>query len=168
MPLALILGMMALSGFAAYQGVQQQNKIMDAQAKMAKNNAKVAEWEGERAQEVAQEKAKEHRRQVAQMIGKQRAAMGASGIVADEGTFADLVGDTAYQGKLDELAILHEGDMEAWRAKVSAGNYKAQAGIYKGSKQNPYLNTGLAVMGSGMQGMNYYNTFKNSGSGGGK
>ena len=156
-----IIGLIILSGLlsagsAAYsQSVQ--NRQLKYQAKVAENNAVAAGYEAEYAKEQAQKNAQTHRDQVAKLLGKQRAAMGASGLVADTGSFMDVELDTIGQGKLDELAILHEGDLEAWRAKVGATNERAQATLYRNSTSSPLM---AGLMSGAQQGLNYYTMYK--------
>lgn len=152
----LVLSLFSAAGSSGY-GQYLQNKQLKYQAKVAENNAVAAGYEAEYAKEQAQKDAQNHRDQVAKLLGKQRAAMGASGMVADTGSFLDLELDTVSQGKMDELAILHEGDLEAWRAKVGASNQTAQAQLYRNSMGSP-LAAGL--MSGIQQGVGYYSMYK--------
>lgn len=146
-----------LAGVSAYTAQKSANKRLDYQSKVAKNNAIIADYQGKHAKGVALKKAQLQQRQTAAFVGKQRAAMGSSGLVADEGTFLDLTLDTTEQGNLDELAILHEGDMEAWRAEISGGNYVAQSELYNISKTDPGQAGGISLMsGVADAGIGYY------------
>lgn len=151
----------AMSAYGMYQGQQAANIQADYQAQIADNNATAARYEGEYAKEAATKAALEQRQKTAAAIGKQRAAMGATGIVADEGTFLDLTLDTAEQGKLDELAILHEGDMQAWQAEIGANNYTAQGELYRASKASPFMAAAPKLLtGASNTGLNYYAAIK--------
>lgn len=150
----------AVSAAGAYSQQKSANAQAKFQAKVAENNALAAQYEGEYAKEAAAKAAKEQRQKTAQIIGRQRAAMGASGIVADEGTFLDLTLDSATQGKLDELAILHEGDMEAWKAEITAGNYAAQGELYRSSQSSPMMAAAPALLSGVSKGIGYYNAMK--------
>lgn len=155
--LAVMAVSTAMSAMSSMQSQKAQNAQLEYQAKVSENNAVAAKYEGQYAKDVAAKEAKQQRLRTAQIIGKQRAAMGASGVVVDEGTFLDVTLDSVHQGKLDELAILHEGDMEAWRAEVNADNYNAQATANRMGKSSP-VTAGLM---SGMQtGMSYYMAYK--------
>ena len=159
--LALGLASTAFSAVGAYQHQKAANRQADYNAQIARNNALAAEYEAQYAKESAAEKAKEQKRKTAGIIGSQRAAMGASGVVADEGTFLNLTLDSAEQGKLDELAILHEGDKEAWRAEINADNYTAQSQMYSMSKSSPFMTAAPILMsGAAKTGLNYYSMVK--------
>lgn len=156
--LAMAAAGTAISAYSAYSSQKATNKRLGYQAKVAENNALAAKYEGDYAKEQSRIKAKHHRQKVAQAVGKQRAAMGATGIVADEGAFLDLELDTIEQGKLDELAILHEGDKDAWRANIGAANHQAQAGLHRASTSSAGLAAAPELMsGAANVGMNYYN-----------
>jgi len=153
---------------AANQQAQYESDMADYEEKVAENNALAAQYEAQHAREEAAEKAKQHRQQVSVLLGKQRAGMGATGAMADEGSFMDLSLETVEQGKLDELAILHEGDLEAWRANVRGMNYQAQAGLHAGASsfasskiKSPSSGALSAGLISGARtGLGYYSTFK--------
>jgi multidrug efflux pump subunit AcrA (membrane-fusion protein) len=141
----------AMSGFSAYKQQEAANAQADYQAKVAENNAKTAEYEAAYAEAAAEQKAMEQRRRTQSFLSRQRAAMGASGLQVDSGTFLDIQLDTVTQGKLDEMAILHEGDLGAWRANVQAENYRSQAKLYKGSKSDPFTSGLLTGAVGGLQ-----------------
>jgi hypothetical protein len=94
--------------------------------------------------------------------------MGASGAVVDSGSFLDLTLDTAKQGELDAMALLHEGKMQAWRSRVQGSNFTAQSDLYKSSKTNPFLAAGGTLLeGAGRAGFGYYQMTGGGGLGGG-
>jgi hypothetical protein len=140
----------------AYTQQRARNKQLRYQAQVARNNATIAKYEGRYAKEAAQRKATKQQKIKAGVISKQRAAMGASGLVADEGSFLDLTLDTAELGKLDELAILHEGDIEAWKSEITEKSAEAQAGMFEASRVSPFLAATSALMtGVAQTGMGY-------------
>jgi len=147
------------TGASAY-GQMQQTKAANAQAdfqsKVAANNAQTAEMEAKYAEQQGERNAEAQRRRTAVMIGAQRAKMGASGAVVDTGSFLDLTLDTAKQGELDAMALLEEGQLEAWRARIQGGNFQAQSKLYGMSKTNPYIGAaGTLLQGAGQAGMGY-------------
>lgn len=146
-----LLGSIASAAFGAVGAVQQanaQNAMAEYNAKVAENNAKVMEQEGAYARAQAARNADEKRRETARIIGAQRAKMGASGAVVDSGSFLDLTLDTAEGGELDAMALLQEGDMQAWRAQLQAGNYYNEASQARASK----VNSGSVLAGSLLSG----------------
>lgn len=154
---------LGLSAVGAVQQTEAANAAADAQSKIAANNAQIAENEARYAEGVADKNAQVKRRQTAQLIGTQRAAMGASGAVVDEGSFMDITLDTAQQGELDAMALLDEGDRAAWRARSNADNFSAQSSIYANSKASPLASvTGSLLQGAGQIGSNWYRMTKKS------
>ena len=103
----------------------RQNQFMQQQAE---NNATLAAYEGKYSKESTSSQAEIHRRQIAQLLGKQKAKYGASGVI--EGSSIDVLESTFDQGKLDELAILYEGDKNAYASALEEENYRNQAKLY--------------------------------------
>lgn len=157
-----------VQAYGQYQAANAANKQADYQAKVAANNAATAEMEAQYAEQQGQRNAEAQRRKTAVMVGAQRARMGASGAVVDTGSFLDLTLDTVKSGELDAMALLNEGKMEAWRARVQGTNLKAQSELYKSSKTNPYLAVGGTLLeGAGRAGFGYYQMTGGAGFGGG-
>jgi hypothetical protein len=146
--------------YSAYQTQKAENQRLDYQAAISRNNALAAKYEGDYAREMTDRKVAQQRQQVAQVVGKQRAAMGATGLTADSGSFMDLSLDSVEQGKLDELAILHEGDKAVWNAQIGANNANAQANLFEMSKGSPTMAAAGSLMsGAAQTGLAYYNVF---------
>lgn len=148
---------LGLSAMGTIQQTNAANKQAAVQAQIAANNAQIAENEAAYARGQAEKNAEAQKRKTMQAIGTQRAAMGASGAVVDEGSFMDVTLDTAERGTFDALALLEEGDRAAWRAENQAGNFRAQAGLYSASQKDPLLSVGGSLLsGAGEIGKNYY------------
>lgn len=158
----------AVSAYGQYSAAKAANEQADYQAKVAANNAATAEMEAKFAEQQGQRNAEAQRRRTAIAIGAQRARMGASGAVVDSGSFLDLTLDTAKQGELDAMALLEEGQMQAWRSRVQGSNFMAQSNLYKSSKTNPFLAAGGTLLeGAGRAGFGYYQMTGGGGLGGG-
>jgi hypothetical protein len=152
------IGGALMSGYSSYQQRSAANKQAVYQSQVAANNAITAGYEADYAREATDRKVAQQRLQVSQMVGKQRAAMGSTGVAADQGSFMDLTLDTVEQGKLDELAILHEGDKAVWRSNIEGGNFTAQSGMYAASQSSPVMAAVPGLMsGASQAGLNYYN-----------
>ena len=148
---------MGMQFIGNYQQQKATNASLKYQARINERNAQIAEMEAEFAEDAAKEKQDKHEKQVRQFLGSQRAAMSGSGMVVDEGSFLDVTLDTAEGGALDALAIEHEGDLEAWRARMTAGNYTAQAGLNRASTSSPFMAAAPSLLtGAANMGMNYY------------
>ena len=155
---AVGMGMTALGQVQANESANAQAKY---QSQMAANNAATLESEARYAEETAQKNAAQKRRETGVFIGKQRAAEGATGAVVDSGSFMDVSLDTAERGEMDALALLREGDMTAWRARVGATNSMAQSGLYAGSQKSALMPVaGGLLSGAGNIGANWYTMTK--------
>ncbi len=153
-PLVITLAGAAVSAYGQMQQAKAANAQADYQSKVANNNARTAEMEAQYAEQQGQKNAEAQRRRTAVLVGAQRARMGASGAVVDSGSFLDLTLDTAHQGELDAMALLEEGQMEAWRARIQGTNYQAQGKLFGMSRTNPYIGAaGTLLQGAGQAGM---------------
>lgn len=154
------LGMTAMGQMQATDSANAQAKY---QSQMAANNAATMESEAAYAEETARKNAAEKRRETQTFIGKQRAAEAGTGAVVDSGSFLDVSLDTAERGEMDALALLREGDMTAWRARVQGSNYSAQSGLYSMSRKSAFAPVaGGLLSGAGQIGANWY-TMTNKG-----
>ena len=77
------------------------------------------------------------RRAAAQLLSEQLAAQSASGFVAGAGSHGRLIDDTRRKAALEEQAILHQGDLSAWRSTVGAEQYDASARYQLQRQVNP-------------------------------
>lgn len=167
MPIAIPLIIAAVaaiaSGISVYQQQQAANKRNKYMAEVARNNAKIAKYEAAYVKQQAAKKAAKQGITVAKFLGKQRAAMGASGVVVDEGTFLDILLDTTGEGRSDQLAILYEGDIAGWRHEMVAGGHIAQAGLHDMAVSSPLMPAFLAMSGSAAtSGMQMYSSYDGS------
>ena len=155
----LALGIMG-AGMSAVGMIQQAdaaNAQAGYQAQVAQNNAQIAENEAAYARAQGEKNAEAQKRKTMQVIGAQRAAMGASGAVVDAGSFMDVTLDTVERGTFDALALLEEGNRAAWRAENQSVNYQAQAGLFNASQRDPFASVGGSLLsGAGQIGSNYY------------
>ena len=140
--------MMAVSaGISAYSAGQQakaRNKQADYNNQVARNNAEIARQEGDYAWAQALRNANEKRKETGVLLGAQRARIGASGVVVDSGSASDLVLDTAERGEREAMALLQQGDIEAWRVENQARGYEQQARLAQSGK----VSVGATVTGS--------------------
>ena len=67
------------------------------------------------------------RNKTSQTMGFQRAAMGASGVQVDSGSFGKVLEQTATMGELDAQTIRSNSLREAWNYSAEAENTRAQA-----------------------------------------
>lgn len=159
-PIAAMAGAGAgLQAIGTVQQINAQNAQLKYQAAVAESNALISEYEGAYAKAQSLQEAQLLQKRLSSVVGSQRAAAGASGAVADSGSMMDLALDSVEQGKIDELAILSEGDMAKYRSHVAAANYRTQAKMYRRSRQDPFLPAMAGLM-TGASNAMYLNTPK--------
>ena len=103
-------------GAEIYKGNEQGKATSDqliSQASVKDYNARQLRKDAVNTLETGKEAVGIHRAKVQQLKSNQRATIGASGVLVDDGTTADIITDTATMGEADALRI---GD-----------NYKSQA-----------------------------------------
>jgi hypothetical protein len=135
----------AASGAATAHGQRQMGRAAD---RVAQRNAKITEVsaaDAARRGAVAEDR---HRMQVRQFMGRQRAAMGGSGISMDTGTSLDIQTDTARMGELDALTIRNNAAREAWGYRVKAHNYRVQGKMDRAAGRNAAIGTLLTTAAS--------------------
>ena len=136
-PIAMAAVNTVSSSVSSYQSAKAQNRSLEHSAQVNQQNAYYARQEASYARYQAGRNAEEKRKETAQLIGAQRAKMGASGAVVDAGSFMDVTLSTAEEGEKGAVAMLQEGDMESWRHELRAGQYQRQADTALASRVNP-------------------------------
>lgn len=157
-------------GQAQQRQAEFQSKMAARNAQIADQNAQLAEEEGREAKKTAAENSAKKRQEAAQIIGAQRAAVGASGAQVDQGAALDLTLDTAEKGELDALAMIEQGSREDFGKRIDAWNFRNQAtglqlqsSMYKsqGQQNTAWLSAGSTLLGGiSKAGTNYYNMTK--------
>jgi len=143
-----------LSAYSAYTGAVIAQEQAEFQKDVAKANAKTAEDEAIYAREQADKQEGEHRKKVAGFLSTQRAKQASSGLVVGEGSFGDILDDTAALGEVDAMAIRHEGDLAGWRARQKAANLTAQSQLYTGSGFDAFASGGGTLL-TGLSGIDW-------------
>ncbi len=109
------------------------------QAQVDDNNRKVAEWKAADAKARGQKDEAALRVKVAQLKGRQRSALAASGVEVGSGSALDILGDTAALGELDALTIRSNAERESYEQNVVASNLKANAGMKRMGADNAII-----------------------------
>ena len=135
-PAAVQMGITIGSTVASMLGGadQQENAAV-----LGRNNAKVLDTKAEDALKRGAVNETTQRQKAAGILGTQRVAMGASGFKVDEGSFGDVLEQTAATGELDALTIRSNAMREAWGHRVEAANYRYQADAAQ--KQSDFTKT---------------------------
>lgn len=136
---ATALTAISLATTAASTGLGIMGSIQQAQARQAQAEyqADVARRNQDLAEQQAGAQRKEgydnmiaKRQETAKLIGRQRAAAGASGATVDVGGNLDLQADTAARGEIDAINAYNAGLDNAYRSEIQAWNHGQQAAGY--------------------------------------
>jgi len=143
--------MVAVAGYQAvnaYSGAQQQKKVQNYQAAIARNNAQIADYQATIALEVGQRQEQAQRYKTAAMAGDQRAALAANGVAMGEGSAAEIQASTAYMGEIDALTIRDNAARQAWALREQGRGYTADAGFQQGvaGAINPLMSAGGSLL----------------------
>jgi hypothetical protein len=134
---ALQLGSLALSVigtgagiFSKFQQASGQKAQMAAQAKIAKNNQTVANWQAQDALKRGADAELQNRRKYAQLAGTQRADFASRGVDLNEGSPLAELDDTYVFQSADSNTIKENSAREAWGFRNQASNYGADVAMY--------------------------------------
>lgn len=108
---------------------EAEQRAAESQAGLLDYNANVAELQATDAIERGREQESRFRAGVKQLIGAQRAEIGASGTDVGFGSAIDVQEDQAFLGELDALTIRTNAAREAWGYKVQAADTRERARI---------------------------------------
>lgn len=112
---------------------KEAKRAAQSQAADAKWNEKMDKKRAEDAKQRGAMEADQMAMQTRQLLGRQRSLMGASGVIADAGTFADVLDDTEAAGLQDQGTILQNAMREAYGYTQSAKNWRRKYKELKGA-----------------------------------
>lgn len=128
-----IASTVASTGMGVMSSIQQ-GKARQAQAEyqadVARQNQQLAEQQASAQRKEGYDNMIAKRQETAKLIGRQRAAAGASGATVDVGSSLDLQADTAAQGEIDALNIYNQASDKAYGTQLQGWNYGQQAAGY--------------------------------------
>jgi len=96
-----------VSAYSAYQTGQEQDRV-------AKANARMAEYQAGQARDAAKLKADQYRKEADRKMATIRARYSASGVSTTEGTPLLVLMESAEEVAADELRIKRGGEQTAW------------------------------------------------------
>ena len=142
--------MAAISAYGAYQQASSQRAQAGYQAKVAENNATIAEMQAQDAKARGDKASFDVRRKYAALMGTQRASMAARGLDITDGSANAILQDTAYFGAYDEATTRSNAAREAWGYRVRAAGSQSDAAAYGATADaiNPLMSGGLAGAGT--------------------
>lgn len=151
-----IVGVLAAAGsaYAAYRASEAQSQQQQYASKVAKNQAAQAAYNAQ----INAENQRLHNRRV---MGAQRAALGASGVMPSEGSPLLVQMDSVEQGMVEEQRLLYGGQVRS-DALISESRYlKKQASQ---TRELGYVNAGTTLLGgTARAGAAYYGSTSTSG-----
>ncbi len=142
---------LAVGGASALYTADANAKASTYNAQVAEMNAVLSERRAKDAEERGRREEQAKRAQVADLQGRQRAAMAANGVDLSFGSPLDTLVDTAYLGELDALTIRRNAAHEAYDYRVDAVNGRADAALSRANASNAmtagYLDAAGTVLG---------------------
>lgn len=124
--LALQAAGVGYSTVSAYNQAKTQQGVLDYEAAVAGNNAKVAGYQADVAQQVGANEEQNARLKTADLFGAQRADMAANGIDLGEGSATDIQATTKWMGERDVATIKNNTAQQVWALKNQQAGYLAE------------------------------------------
>lgn len=145
-PTTILYVATALAATSAYQQSEARQEQGEYNAVIARNNAKMAEYQAEDAVQRGEVDAINARRKAAAIKGDQRATMAARGLDLGEGTAQSLLDQTDYFSKVDQGTIRGNAGKEAYAKKAQAANFLTEATMYQNAadSESPLLSAAAA------------------------
>jgi hypothetical protein len=106
----------------AQVAAQNQQYAADYQAMVDKNNAQIERYKREQAIALGEEKVQDALRQKADLISRQRALLGASGVDATQGSAIDLLATTEFYNQQDVNRLQANAAREAWGYDITTAD----------------------------------------------
>lgn len=113
---------LATGAFTAYT----QNQQGKANQQIAENNATLARADADATNAAATREQEQQSWRTRAMIGQQRAAIAANNLDPTLGTPADILGETALLGEIDQQTIRMNAARQAWGYEQQAKQHQAQ------------------------------------------
>ncbi len=132
------IGLTIASAVAASYAQKKQGEHEDD---VAKYNARVTENEAEKVRSKGVEEENIQRQKTAQLLSKQRAALGAANVDLASGTPLDIQEDTVLLGEVDALRIRSNFDTEAESLEEQASLTRGQGKAARRQGATAFRNT---------------------------
>jgi hypothetical protein len=115
-----------VAAYGQYQQGQTANKVAQYNAELANRNAQIADQNAEAVRFAGTAKEEQSRDEVRQVLARQRALVGASGVTT-EGSPLLVMMESARQGELDALRIRYATDIEEQQRLLEGQQQRSQA-----------------------------------------
>ena len=142
-----------LGTVSSVQQGKQQQAMYNYQAKVAEENAKIANKNAATERQTGIEEARLQRMKTLQAVGSQQAAMAANGMDVTQGTSLDIIEDTAAMGELDALQIQTNYERKAQSYEAQANNFNNQASMDVIAGKNAYTAGQIKAVQTGLNGV---------------
>ena len=155
---------MGFSAVSAYKEAQSQKAVLRYQAKVAANNAQIAEFQAQQEEYAGAIGEQASRLRTAGVVGSQRAAMAANGIDLGEGNASDILATSKFMGERDALTIRDNAARAAWGARVQKQNYLDESSYDNANAAaiNPTLASVGSLLGNSSTVASMWKTYKGS------
>lgn len=137
-----------------------QAAAAEQQAAIASANQRLAEEQASAERKQGYEEMQTKRLEAARIIGQQRAQMGGSGVAVDQGSFLDVLADTASSGEISAINAYNQGidrayaqEIEAWNYENAANAYRAQTSNYRRAARNSSSGAIWSALGTATEGI---------------
>lgn len=147
------------STYAAYQSSRAQKAGLNYQSQVAANNAQLAEYEAQDAENRGVRDAAEHLRKTGALRDRQMNALAANNVDLSEGSALALLTDTQYLGERDAATIRTRGSRDAWARREQAKGYSADSVALRSQSDqiSPMFNGMSSLLsGAGQVASNWY------------
>ena len=149
---AVIIGAVAavaaagVTAYASYESGKQQDKVAEA-------NARMAEYQAKQAKQAAEVRATQYAREAKRRMSSMRAGFSVSGVATTEGTPLLVLMESAEESAKDELRIRRGGEQTAWGLLQEANiqRLKGQSAAQQGA-----LGAGASLLGGAARTAKYY------------
>ncbi len=158
-PVSATLAFTALAGGAQAYSQHQQGK---AEAKVATQNARLANQQADDRTRLGMIEEQRVRNQTRQAMGTQNAALAANGVELGSGSAGEILSQTAGMGEQDAYLARANALREAWGFKVDANNYYNSRRMIKSGAKGAIAGT---VLSTGAQAFGAYGAMGGSGTG---
>jgi len=119
-----------VSAIGAIQQGKAQSDAAKYQAQVARNNEIIALQQAAYTRQEGAAQAQQQDLKSAQLIGRQKAVLGASGVDLESGSPRDVQQSQVELARLDALTVQSNAERKAWGFDVEAVNQKAQSQLH--------------------------------------
>lgn len=138
MPLSgLAIAGAGVGAYGGFQRAQEQNRSLEAQARLAELNASILLDEAGFALKFARREELQFRQDTTRFLSAQKASAAATGFSIEAGSIRELLTESEVQAEGDAFAIRFQGEFEAFKKRSQARTLRTQARIFRGARVDP-------------------------------